>query len=95
MLSPVLTPPPASFARRSRTFMRYRDLVCRSFMAIRKRAHRVILLVEMIVGGAPDLQVRAEKDLYNGDSSSLSLTPHLFHSSRSASLGPPTGHFGS
>mmetsp|Transcript_13399 Transcript_13399/g.24638 ORF Transcript_13399/g.24638 Transcript_13399/m.24638 type:complete len:964 (-) Transcript_13399:41-2932(-) len=39
----------------SRTFMRFRDLVCKTFMCLRRDSHRIILLVEMIVGGNEDL----------------------------------------
>ena len=40
----------------SRTFTRYRDLCVRTFMELRKNAYRIILLVEMLVGGNEDLQ---------------------------------------
>lgn len=40
----------------SRTFMRFRDLCGRTFMQLRKNAHKIILLVEMLVGGNEDLQ---------------------------------------
>jgi phosphatidylinositol 4-kinase len=39
----------------SRTFMRFRDLCGRTFMQLRKNAHKIILLVEMLVGGNEDL----------------------------------------
>ncbi len=39
----------------SRTFHRFRELCVRTFMELRKNAHMIILLVEMLVGGNEDL----------------------------------------
>ena len=39
----------------SRTFNRYRDLCVKTFMELRRSAHSVIFLVEMLVGGNEDL----------------------------------------
>ena len=40
---------------RSATFLRYRLLCVRAFVAARRRAHRITLLVEMALAGAEDL----------------------------------------